>query len=51
MPLVHTKLRNRLGSEKVAKLVNVYRYLGGRKMTTLGETFEGGEKPKKIIIW
>ena len=51
---VHTKLRNRLGSDKVTKLVHVailysYRHLGGRektrKMTTLGETSEG-EKQK-----
>ena len=28
MALVHTKLRNRLGSDKVAKLVHVYRHFG-----------------------
>ena len=35
-------------SDKVAKFVHVYKHLRGRKMTTLAETSEGGEKPQKL---
>ena len=53
MALVPTKLRNRLGSDRVAKIFHVYRHLCGRKktrqMTTLGETSEGGKELKNFM--
>ena len=51
MALVHTKLRIRLGRDKVAKLVHVYRHFGWEEDDHFEETSEGGKKLKKIINW
>lgn len=34
MALIHTKQRNRLGNEKAAKLVHVYRHFGWKESET-----------------
>lgn len=50
MGLIHTKLRNRLGYERVTKLVHVYRHFGWRHRSDETAEMRDVEEELELVL-